>query len=621
MCCSSAPLSPNMRQEHTAGLARRTHDALASEWFDNAPPARHRASFQHSSGLRSRAARFVPTSPLEVRLGVDLPRMRLRNISASGLAFDCVSVEGTFAQGCVLPSVRLFSGKNMVDLGPGVVARAQETNGASERMVAVALDRDQSDAIRFLAGGLKPYAYVTGELAGPPPSPGGEDVSEMTLDQFQRQDDVDLLAKCRNFSAWIGSMQSSQTYQRLYRVTLTGGIDNHVTVFDPGRQAERAMLCFDSNSYLGLHRHPRVIEEVTRVTKLVGYGTPSAQLLCGTNRYLRELEQSLAELHGREDTLVFPTGFAANVGAIHALLRDNDAVIRDRHAHASIHEGCRTSSARIKKVFGHNRMDSLDSVLRIATNAGCSGKLVVTDGVFSMHGSIAPLPELVATCRKHEARLMVDDAHGLGVLGENGAGIEEHFGMRGSVDVLMGTLSKALGAVGGYICGSRELIDYLRWFAPSGLFTTALPAPVCAGAKTALELVRSEPIHRERLREHIRTFVPALRSAGFITSDPISPIVTVFIGAQSMLWDVSRELWDAGIKCGNVMYPAVNKSECILRFTLNARHSPEDLSYAIDTLTAIGRRHGILGRTREEIQEVGRARSPTSQRLAFDAAP
>jgi 8-amino-7-oxononanoate synthase len=571
--------------------------------------------FQDAFDLRSRAARFVPTDTSGIRVVVNGRRLPLTNISASGLAFRTGPRAPKLGPGSVLPSLTLFSGENTLDLGPGVVARTTDVASSTEQDVAVALDRDQSSLIEQFAADLKPYSYVTGELARPTLPPEGDDMSEVTLDQFQRQDDSDLLAKCRSFSSWIGSMQASQTYQRLYRVTLTGGIDNHVTIFDPSRNAERAMLCFDSNSYLGLHRHPRVIEEATRVTRLVGYGTPSAQLLCGTNRYLRELEQALADVHGREDTLVFPTGFAANVGALHALLRDNDAVIRDRHAHASIHEGCRTSSARIKKVFGHNRPESLDSVLRIATNAGCSGKLVVTDGVFSMHGSIAPLPELVATCKKHDARLMVDDAHGLGVLGENGAGIEEHYGMKGSVDVLMGTLSKALGAVGGYICGSRELIDYLRWFAPSGLFTTALPAPVCAGVKTALELVRSEPIHRERLWDAIRTFVPALRSAGFITSDPVSPIVTVFIGTQAMLWEVSRELWEAGIKCGNVMYPAVGKSECILRFTLNARHTEEDLSYAIDTLTAIGRRRGLLGRTREEIQELGRTHGepPTSQ--------
>jgi 8-amino-7-oxononanoate synthase len=366
------------------------------------------------------------------------------------------------------------------------------------------------------------------------------------------------------------------------------------------------MLCFDSNSYLGLHRHPRVIEEVTQVTNRVGYGTPSAQLLCGTNRYLRELEQALAEFHGRQDTIVFPTGFAANVGALHALLRDNDAVVRDRYSHASIHDGCRTSSARMNKVFAHNRPDSLDRVLTLATTAGCSGKLVVTDGVFSMHGSIAPLPELAAVCKKHDARLMVDDAHGVGVIGPTGRGIEEHFGAPGTVDVLMGTLSKALGGVGGYVCGSRDLVDYLRWFAPSGLFTTTLPAPVCAGAKVALDLVHSEPELRDALWTNIRYFAPSLREAGFIASEPVSPIVTVFMGTQALLWEISRGLWDAGIKCGNVIYPAVGKSDCILRFTLNARHTRADLDYTIDALVKLGRLHGILGRAREEVQDIGR---------------
>lgn len=575
--------------------------------------------YQETLELRSRAARYVPKASAHVRALIEGGGAAVDNISSSGLALSLDTSLASLRRGSVLRSVRVVADGQVLDCGPATVTRTQPSNERpGTRTVGIAFRDEQTRLIERLLANLKPYEYVTGELArtNPEPEPG-EDVTERTLDQFHRLDDGDVFAKCRSFGSWVAGMQSSNTYQRLYRVTLTGGIDNHVTVFDPQQRRERVMICFDSNSYLGLHRHPRVIEEVTRVTNLVGYGTPSAQLLCGTNRYLRELEQALAEFHGREDTLVFPTGFAANVGALHALLRDNDAVVRDRHAHASIHEGCRTSSARVNKIFAHNKPESLDRVLALAENVGCAGKVVVTDGVFSMHGSIAPLPELVEVCRRRGARLMVDDAHGVGVIGATGRGIEEHFDTPGVVDILMGTLSKALGAVGGYVCGSRDLIDYLRWFAPSGLFTTTLPAPVCAGVKTALELVRSEPEHRSALWHNIEKFGPALRAAGFITSDPVSPIVTVFIGTQALLWDISRALWDAGIKCGNVIYPAVGKADCILRFTVNARHTAADLDHAIDTLTGLGRAHGILWRTREEIQEIGRARggrSPESTR-------
>jgi glycine C-acetyltransferase len=562
----------------------------------------HKSTFVMST----RAARFIPRTTSRIRALLGEAGGVVENISRSGLA---LSYEGapSLTPGRTFPSLQLVTADMVIDCGPATVARLTgQSAGAATSVVGIAFEREQPRVIDSLLEQLSPYPYVTGELARTPTVESPEEHGERTLDQFRRDDAPDLFAKCTAFRSWTSEMQSTHTYQRLFRVTLTSGIDAHITVVDPNSGTERVMLCFDSNSYLGLHRHPRVIEEVKRVTDLVGYGTPSAQLLCGTNRYLRELEQELAEFHGREDTIVFPTGFAANVGALHALLRDNDAVVRDQYAHASIHEGCRTSSARINKIFAHNRTTSLDRVLTNAANAGCSGKLVVTDGVFSMHGRIAPLPELVDVCKKHNARLMVDDAHGVGVIGASGGGIEEHFAMPGAVDVLMGTFSKTLGCVGGYVCGSRDLVDYLRWFAPSGLFTTALPAPACAGIQTALRLVRSEPEHRERLWEHIHTFVPALRDAGFITSDPVSPIVTVFIGAQSLLLEVSRELFAAGIKCGNVIYPAVGKSDCILRFTLNARHSDEDIEYTIDTLTRIGKNWGLLGRTREEVQELGR---------------
>lgn len=445
------------------------------------------------------------------------------------------------------------------------------------------------------------------QLVPPPATITPIDARQYALDHFYRQDDADLLAKCRSFGSWIDDMHARQIYQRLYRVTATSALDNRYLVHDAVTNQAREVLSFDSNSYLGLHVHPKVIESVKLALSEVGYGSPSAQLLSGTNRHLRELEDALSEFHGRTDTIVFPTGFAANVGAIQALVRPNDAVIRDRHAHASIHEGCKAADSKFSKIFGHNSAASLHKILGHAEAAGAQGKLVITDGVFSMHGNVAALPELHTVCRAHGARLMVDDAHGLGVLGETGGGIEEHFGMVGSVDVLMGTLSKALGALGGYITGSRELVDYLRWFAPSGLFTTSLPAATCAGITTALKLIREEPEHRIALWQNIHTLVPALADAGFLVPASQSPIVTVFVGAQALMWQLSCELFDAGIKCGNVMYPAVGKSDCILRLTLNARHTAEDLEQVTDTLVRLGRKYDILGRTPQEIQEIGRA--------------
>jgi 8-amino-7-oxononanoate synthase len=560
--------------------------------------------------LVDRAERFLPSEEL-FAFAHEKIAGRVENVSRSGIACLVNVAAGDVQRGTIIPSLHIKSRGRDVMVGPGTVARTYQkalADGSQHTVVAIAFEREHPELIDKLSDSLRPPSYVSSELNPAARSvPSTIDAREYALDHFYRKDDADVLAKCREFGGWVDDMVSRKIYQRLYRVTATSGLDNRFTVFDPVTRKERAMTCFDSNSYLGLHRHPKVIEAVSRTLHEVGYGSPSAQLLSGTNRHLRELEETISELNAREDTIVFPTGFAANVGTIQALVRADDAVIRDRHAHASIHEGCKASAGKFNKIFGHNNPASLDKILRHAANAGAQGKLVITDGVFSMHGRVAPLPELYSVCRTHEARLMVDDAHGLGVLGKNGGGIEEHFGMVGAVDVLMGTLSKSLGAMGGYVTGSRDLVNYLRWFAPSGLFTTSLPAATCAGITTALRLLRGEPQHRLRLWDNINTLAPALAEAGFIVPPPESPIITVFVGAQALMWQLSCELFDAGIKCGNVMYPAVGKSDCILRLTVNARHTQEDLDHLLSTLTRLGRKYDILGRSQAEIQEIGRS--------------
>lgn len=556
----------------------------------------------------SRAERFRLREHCHLRIVTTFGEAELSDISRTGIACVCSNDLKLPALGTVIDALSVETADGTVDCGSARVVRTKLLDSRTSEgaiVVGIAFDQERPDVVERLRPSLRPYAYVTGELVDENQRPGvaGMDPTQYTLDKFYSDDSLDLFSKCHRFGSWIDAMLERQYYQRFYRVTLTSAISNHITVFDPIRRSERFMVCFDSNSYLGLHEHPKVVEEVRRVISEVGFGTPSAQLLCGTNRYLRELEQALCEFHGREATMIYPSGFAANSGVIRALVRSNDAVIRDQLAHASIHEACHATDAKLKKVFAHNRPASLASVLRRAVAAGCNGKLVVTDGVFSMHGRIAPLPELVDVCKAFGAKLMVDDAHGVGVIGQSGRGIEEHFGMPGVIDILMGTLSKALGSLGGYICGSRELIDYLRWFAPSGLFTTALPAPLCAGVKTALDVIAKEPEHQQRLWQNIRAFAPALREAGFIVSNGESPIVTVYVGRQKLLWDVSRELFDAGIKCGNVIYPAVGKNDCILRFTLNAKHSKEDIEYAVETLVRVGKKFDVLGRTREQLHD------------------
>jgi 7-keto-8-aminopelargonate synthetase-like enzyme len=429
----------------------------------------------------------------------------------------------------------------------------------------------------------------------------------------------DLFHKCRHFRNFLGELERRQLWHTQYRVLLEGPLDHRIRVRHPLTGAPAEMICFDSNSYLGLHLHPRVVRAVHRALDVVGYGTPSAQLLGGSNRYLLELEETVSAFLGRQSTLVFPSGYAANIGILTGLLRPEDVAVRDRFCHASLHDGCRWSGVRHGGVYEHLDVRALDALLASEGPRG-RARLIVSDGVFSMHGRIAPLAALRGVADRHQARLMVDDAHGVGVLGATGRGIEEHWGLPGAVDVLMGTFSKAPGAVGGYVSGSRELVDYLRVFARASMFTASLPAATCAGISEAFHVMHEESEHRERLWQNARRLHSGLRSLGLLVPDLESPILTVFLGHDALLWSVSRDLALAGVKCGNVTYPAVPRGEGILRLSVSSRHTAEDVDVAVGILAGIARRHGIVGLSREEIQALG-ADFPLPRPLDLPAVP
>jgi 4-hydroxy-2,2'-bipyrrole-5-methanol synthase len=422
---------------------------------------------------------------------------------------------------------------------------------------------------------------------------------------FHRREGRELFDKCREFRVFTDGLRREGFFQSQYRVTLESPLDHVILVRDPFTGQSREMLCFDSNSYLGLHLDPRVVGAAKRVMDVAGYGTPSAQVLGGTNRWLRELEEAISAFYDREDTVVFPTGYAANVGALTGLLRAEDLVARDRFSHASIHDGCRWSGARHGGVYGHLDLADLDRMLE-RDGPKAEGKLVVTDGVFSMHGHVAPLPGLRKIASRHGARLMVDEAHSLGIFGETGRGLEEHFGLPGSIDVLMGTFSKAPGSLGGYVTGRADLVEYLRFFARSSMFTAALPAALCAGLTEAFRIIATEPEHRERLWANARHLRGRLEAGGLSVPLRDSPILPVFLGDERLLWAFSRELFERGVKCGSVCHPAVPRGESILRLTLNARHTLEELDRAADAIVGTGRLFGLIGRTPEEIQAIGR---------------
>jgi 8-amino-7-oxononanoate synthase len=473
---------------------------------------------------------------------------------------------------------------------PGQAASTAQLRVEGDDLVGA---QPTSDEARGDASGARPR----------PPQPAG---SCPTLSDFYHSDSPDLFAKCRSFAEAVEGLKEQELFQCLYRVKVLGALGNRIIVEDPFSGAGRELICFDSNSYLQLHRHPRVVRAVHRALQQVGYGTASAQLLCGHNRYLRELEETVARFHGREDTIVFSSGFTANLGAITGIVRARDLVVCDRFSHASIHDACRASGAR-HRTFPHLDLEALDGLLSEATSpdAGTAAKLIVTDGVFSMHGDLAPLPGLVELARRHGARLMVDEAHSTGVIGPTGRGLEERFGLPGSIDLLMGTFSKAPGTIGGYVTGRREVVEYLRFFARSAMFTAALPAALCAGITESFRVMEEEPEHRESLWRNVALLHRSLREAGFEVAAPESPILPIFMGAQSLMMCFSRDLFRAGIKAGNVGYPAVPLDETLVRLSVNAYHTEQDLSQTVEILARLARRYGILRKSREEIQEIG----------------
>lgn len=536
---------------------------------------------------------------------------QLVDISKSGVAFLGVKEARRLTLGDKVEVV-LFAQGEEIACGDGEIKRITPVEDkrieASLSIVGIAFSQRLEDQFNDIKKHLVDKSYVREELRGEGEESQDYDDSGMdqTLADFYREDSPDLFAKCRTFYKMVSGLQQKQMYQALYRVTLTTKLDNRIIAYNPMTSKEEEKICFDSNSYLGLHCHPRVIEATNKALSQMGYGTPSSQLLGGTNRYLRELEDTLSEYHGREDAIIFPDGYGTNVGTITALIRESDVVVRDYLSHASIHDGALCSLSRSEHVYSHLDMQELEKILeRAESSVDFKGKLVATDGVFTMHGDIAPLPKLVELTNKYNAKLMVDEGLSVGVFGKTGRGLEEHFNLNGSIDILVGSLSRSAGTIGGYVCGNRNLINYLRFYARSNFFSATLPSHICAGATEAYKLMNSEPHHREKLWRNVKTFKPSLENAGFIVSGGESPILTVFMGATKLLWSFSRDLFDMGVKCGSVDFPAVPRNTALLRFTLNANHTEDDLEEATEIMAKLGKKYGILNKSKEEICEVG----------------
>jgi len=352
----------------------------------------------------------------------------------------------------------------------------------------------------------------------------------------------------------------------------------------------RPMIMVSSNNYLGLTNHPKVKEAAIEAVRRYGTGCAGSMFLNGTLSIHKELEAKLASFLNKEQAIVFPTGFQANLGAISALVGKNDLIVIDKMNHASIFDGCRLSFGQIRK-FKHNDMQDLERLLQMK---GSRDALVVVDGIFSMEGDIIDLPGMVEVCKKYGAGIMLDDAHSIGVLGENGRGTGEHFGLEKDVDLVMGTYSKSLATIGGCLAGDADIMDYLKHHARSLIFSASLPPAPVAAALTAIEIIESEPERRDKLWENARYLSEGYKNLGFDTGASVTPIIPVMVGDEEKVLIMWRRLFDEGVFASPVLYPAVPQGMAMIRTSCMATHTRDHLDKVLDIFARVGRELGLV---------------------------
>ena len=387
--------------------------------------------------------------------------------------------------------------------------------------------------------------------------------------------------------AYLGDELQSLKDQNLYRrLRILEGEQKAHTTFD-----HRSVVNLSSNNYLGLTTHPRLRERALEAVRQFGVGSGSVRTIAGTMAIHMELERRLADFKKVDAVVVFQSGFAANAGTVAAILNKDDVVISDELNHASIIDGCRLSRATIK-VFPHKDVEAARRVTE-GLPAG-QRKLLITEGVFSMDGDLGPLPGLCELAEQTGCIMMVDDAHASGVFGANGRGTVDHFGMHGRVDVQVGTLSKAIGALGGYVAGNRNLIEFLYHRARPFLFSTSHPPAVAAACIAALDVLLEEPQIIDRLWENTRFFKAGLERLGFNTGASESPITPVIAGEGPQAMKLSDRLFEEGDFAQGIAYPTVAKDKARVRTIVTATHTREDLQYALDAFEKVGRELGLI---------------------------
>jgi len=403
--------------------------------------------------------------------------------------------------------------------------------------------------------------------------------------EYATQIDDGISARINALSERIDTAKAAERYFYLQPTT---GPTNHTVTLTDGRE----MVMMASYSYLGLIGHPRIDAAATAAVEKYGSGAGGVRLLTGTTDLHEELEARIAAFNGREDACVYSSGYMTNIAIVTGLLGPGDLILMDKLDHASIVDGCLLSGAKWK-TYRHNDMDHLEKLL-----SGAQGEyntvMVVADSVFSMDGDIMDLPATSELCRKYGARLMVDEAHSVGSLGKTGHGIEEHFGMSGVIDLKMGTMSKAIPSIGGYLAGSAEIVHYQRHMSRPFIFSAALPPAQSAAALTAFDVIEDEPERVARLHENTAYWTAGLKAQGWNTMLSDSCVVPTLVGDENKTMDLTRMLFDRNIFVCPIVHPAVPRGMDRLRTTVMATHTREDLDKALGAFGESGRALGII---------------------------
>lgn len=394
----------------------------------------------------------------------------------------------------------------------------------------------------------------------------------------------DLFDKCYNFHD-ADMVREAGVYPYFHPMQSAPG--DEVTV--DGHKC----IMVGSNNYLGLVDHPKVKEAAAEAVRKYGSGCTGSRFLNGTLDLHIKLEERLAKFAQKEAAQVFSTGFQTNLGVISALASKGDAIIIDRQVHACIVDGCRLSYAKVYK-FAHNDMDDFAKVIAQVRQLVRGGILVVVDGVFSMEGDLINLPKLVEIADKYDAKVLVDDAHGVGVMGPTGAGTAEHFGMIDKIALTMGTFSKSFASLGGFVAGDAKIIDYIKHHARSLIFSASIPPSNAAAVLACLDIIESEPERLVNVRKNGARMKKEFENLGFNTADSATPIVPIVVGDDMAAFGFWKELFDQGVFTNPVVSPAVPPGQAMIRTSYTATHTDEQLDKVVEVMAKVGRAKGLI---------------------------